>query len=66
MIDGEDDLMTVLSTISCELYHAFEHWNWVGFYRRADDENTQGRPLSRRTRMPDHRHGPWSMRSLPA
>ena len=33
MIEGEDDLMAVLSTISCELYHAFEHWNWVGFYR---------------------------------
>lgn len=36
MIEGEDDLMAVLSTISCELYHAFEHWNWVGFYRRTD------------------------------
>ena len=26
MIKDEKDLITALSTISCELYHAFEHW----------------------------------------
>jgi L-methionine (R)-S-oxide reductase len=36
MIEGEEDFIAVLSTISCELYHAFPHWNWVGFYRRVD------------------------------
>ena len=36
MIEGEEDLLATLSTISCELYHAFDHWNWVGFYRRTD------------------------------
>jgi L-methionine (R)-S-oxide reductase len=36
LIEGEDDLISVMSTISCELFHAFEHWNWVGFYRRVD------------------------------
>ena len=36
MIKGEKDLLAVLSTISCELYHSFDHWNWVGFYRRTD------------------------------
>ena len=44
MIDGEDDLTTVLSTISCELYHAFEHWNWVGFYRRVDQRTLKVGP----------------------
>lgn len=36
LIEGEDDLISVMSTVSCELFHAFEHWNWVGFYRRVD------------------------------
>ena len=44
MIKGEEDLVTVLSTISCELYHAFEHWNWVGFYRRANDRTLKVGP----------------------
>ena len=36
LIEGETDLVAVMSTISCELYHAFEHFSWVGFYRRVD------------------------------
>ena len=39
LIEGEMDLVSVMSTISCELYHTFEHFNWVGFYRLVD-ENT--------------------------
>ncbi len=35
LIEGEKDLIAVMSTISCELYHAFEHFNWVGFYRQV-------------------------------
>lgn len=37
MIQGEDDRISVMSTIACELYHAFEYFNWVGFYRLVDD-----------------------------
>ena len=44
MIKGEEDLMTVLSTISCELYHAFDHWSWVGFYRRVDERTLKVGP----------------------
>ena len=44
MIDGEEDLTTVLSTVSCELYHAFDHWNWVGFYRRVDERTLKVGP----------------------
>ena len=44
MIGGEEDLTTVLSTVSCELYHAFDHWNWVGFYRRVDERTLKVGP----------------------
>ena len=44
MIKDEMDLVTVLSTISCELYHAFDHWNWVGFYRRVDERTLKVGP----------------------
>jgi len=27
-----------MSTVSCELYHTFEYFNWVGFYRLVDGE----------------------------
>lgn len=44
MIEGEEDLLATLSTISCELYHAFDHWNWVGFYRRTDSRTLKVGP----------------------
>ena len=36
LVDGEDDPIARMATISCELFHAFEHFHWVGFYRRMD------------------------------
>lgn len=33
LIEGEDDNISKMATIACELYHAFDHFNWVGFYR---------------------------------
>jgi L-methionine (R)-S-oxide reductase len=44
MIEGEEDLITILSSITCELYHAFDHWNWVGFYRRVDERTLKVGP----------------------
>lgn len=44
LIEGEADLIAVMSTISCELYHAFEHFNWVGFYRRVDEKTLKVGP----------------------
>jgi L-methionine (R)-S-oxide reductase len=35
LIAGETDLVSIMSTAACELYHAFEYFNWVGFYRRV-------------------------------
>ena len=33
LCDGEDDEVALMATISCELYHSFEGFDWVGFYR---------------------------------
>lgn len=44
MIQGETDPVAVMSTIACELYHAFDYWNWVGFYRRVDSETLKVGP----------------------
>ena len=37
LIEDESDLVSVMSTITCELYHAFEPFIWVGFYRLVDE-----------------------------
>ena len=44
LIEGETDLIAVMSTISCELFHAFGDFNWVGFYRRVDDDTLKVGP----------------------
>jgi len=36
LVDGETDHIARMATISCELYQAFEHFHWVGFYRKVD------------------------------
>ena len=33
LISGETDEIAVLSTVVCELHHAFEYFHWTGFYR---------------------------------
>ena len=33
LIAGETDEIAVLATVAAELYHAFPHFHWVGFYR---------------------------------
>lgn len=33
LAEGEDDPIAKMATIACELYHAFDHYDWVGFYR---------------------------------
>jgi GAF domain-containing protein len=30
---GEDDVVALMATVACELYHAFDDFDWVGFYR---------------------------------
>ncbi len=41
---GEDELISVMSTVSCELFHAFDYFNWAGFYRMVDKETLKVGP----------------------
>ena len=31
--EGEDDPVALMATVACELFHAFDDFHWVGFYR---------------------------------
>lgn len=33
LIEGEDDDVAKMATIACEIFHGFERFHWVGFYR---------------------------------
>lgn len=44
MVENETDLISVMSTISCELYHAFDYFTWVGFYRMIDEKTLKVGP----------------------
>jgi len=37
LLDGETDEVALLSTVVCELHHAFGAWDWTGFYRVVGD-----------------------------
>ena len=30
---GEDDPVALMATVACELFHGFDDFDWVGFYR---------------------------------
>lgn len=36
LTEDEHDVIAVMSTIACELFHPFDYFNWVGFYRRIN------------------------------
>jgi L-methionine (R)-S-oxide reductase len=44
LVDGETDQIAVLSTIACELFQAFDHFHWVGFYRRISPDTLKVGP----------------------
>jgi L-methionine (R)-S-oxide reductase len=33
LVEGEDDDVAKMATIACEIFHGFERFHWVGFYR---------------------------------
>lgn len=35
ILDGENDWVAAMATVACELHHAFDHFDWTGFYRRS-------------------------------
>ncbi len=40
----EVDIISNMSTIACEIYHSFDNFNWVGFYRLVDDSTLKVGP----------------------
>ena len=38
MLDGERDPVLIMSTVACELHHAFDYFHWTGFYRVVQPE----------------------------
>ena len=38
LCEGEDDVIAKMATISCELYHAIDGYDWVGFYRVTEPQ----------------------------
>jgi GAF domain-containing protein len=37
LVGNEDDWIAAMATIVCELYQAFDHYHWTGFYRVSSD-----------------------------
>ncbi len=33
LLDGEDDWVAAMATVASELHHAFDYFDWTGFYR---------------------------------
>ena len=33
LLGDEDDWVSAMATVSCELHHAFDYFHWTGFYR---------------------------------
>ncbi len=33
LLEDEDDFIAAMATVACELHHAFDHYDWTGFYR---------------------------------
>lgn len=38
LCEGETDAISKMATISCELFHAMDGFDWVGFYRVTEPE----------------------------
>lgn len=38
LLEGEDDWVSAMSTVVCELHHAFGYFHWTGFYRTIAPE----------------------------
>ena len=44
LCEGETDRISLMATISCELFHTFGHFDWVGFYRNVGNETLKVGP----------------------
>jgi len=39
LLDGPVDWISAMATVACELHHAFDHYDWTGFYRAVSDDD---------------------------
>jgi L-methionine (R)-S-oxide reductase len=37
LLEGETDWIAAMATVAGELHHAFDHYDWTGFYRAVSD-----------------------------
>lgn len=44
LCEGETDRVSLMATISCELFHSFDHFDWVGFYRNVGNDTLKVGP----------------------
>lgn len=38
LTEGENNEISLMATINCELHHAFDDYHWTGFYRLVEKE----------------------------
>lgn len=38
LTEGEDDLVSLMATVACEVHHADDRFDWTGFYRVVGPE----------------------------
>ena len=38
LVDGETDEIALMATVSCELFHSDDRFDWVGFYRVTEPD----------------------------
>jgi len=38
LLRGEDDFIAAQATVACELHHAFDYFDWTGFYRAREGD----------------------------
>ena len=38
LTDGEDDVVSLMATVACEVHHADDRFDWTGFYRVVGPE----------------------------
>ncbi len=43
-LEDEDDWVSAMATVACELHHAFDYYHWTGFYRAAAPEELRVGP----------------------
>jgi GAF domain-containing protein len=37
LLSKEDDWVSAMATVACELQHGFDYFHWTGFYRMVDE-----------------------------